>query len=131
MLNIKNILLYSLLFIAVFFGNYAYHNFPRDSAVLELTGDFTNLGVSDTTPIVAYTASWCNVCKELKLFLSFNKINYVDIDIDEDKNALDLLDKYGIKGVPVIVINGRLIQGFDSEILTKYLINKEDSNATE
>jgi len=122
MLTNKNIILYTALFLTVILANYLYYNLSKGPITIERSGDFTALGVSDATPIVAYTALWCDACKELKSYLASNKIEYKNIDIDEDKNAIEALENFGLYGVPVIIIKDNLIQGFNGDLLTKYIV---------
>jgi glutaredoxin 3 len=94
----------------------------------ELSGDFTDLGISESVPILVYSASWCNACNELKDYLSHNNIQYNNIDIDEDKSAMTRLGKWGLTGIPIIIIKDNLIQGFNQNLLDKYLVVETISN---
>ena len=122
MFSLKSILFYIVLFCIGIIGNHLYYTANDDTPFSELSGDFSKLGVSVSVPIVAYTASWCDACKELKTYLSVNNIEYKNVDIEEDKTAMKRLQKFGVIGVPVIIIKDNLIQGFNSYLLNKYLL---------
>lgn len=64
---------------------------------------------------IIYTTSWCTYCKEAKNYLRNKGIEIVEKDIEADESAKDeLLGKVGFfTGVPVIDINGKLLDGFN------------------
>jgi|TARA_B110000240_G_C13477673_1_gene443834 hypothetical protein len=63
MFDFKSILFYVALFIATLFANYLFNSSHSDALIDEVAGDFSTLGVSDSVPIVTYTATWCDACK--------------------------------------------------------------------
>ncbi|MCX8130547.1 MAG: glutathione S-transferase N-terminal domain-containing protein [Clostridia bacterium] len=57
------------------------------------------------------TCPWCTVVKE---YLSSKNIAYEDIDVSKDRNAaMEMVQKSGQRGVPVVDINGTVVVGFD------------------
>jgi glutaredoxin-like YruB-family protein len=74
--------------------------------------------------IVIYTVSWCPHCKEAKEYLSDRKIPFINLDVEEDENARDVLqNKYQATSVPLIVIGNDkvILKGFKRESLEKAL----------
>lgn len=68
----------------------------------------------------------CPYCVTLKQFLKKHNIKFEDIDVSQDKAALDeMIEKSGQMKVPVIDINGKFIKGFDKEKISKLLKIKE------
>jgi len=68
----------------------------------------------------------CPYCVTLKEFLKENNIEFEDIDVSQDKAALDeMVEKSGQMGVPVVEIDNQIIIGFDKEKITKLLNIKE------
>ncbi|HLC71260.1 MAG TPA: glutaredoxin domain-containing protein [Candidatus Nanoarchaeia archaeon] len=64
--------------------------------------------------IKLFTAPTCTWCKKLKEFLKKKKLSYQELDISEIDTARDeLLEKTGQLAVPVVVIAGTYIVGFD------------------
>lgn len=64
----------------------------------------------------------CPYCVTLKEFLKEHKIEFEDIDVSQDKKALDqMVKKSGQMGVPVVEIEGQIIIGFDKEKISKLL----------
>ncbi|MDD2318482.1 MAG: glutaredoxin domain-containing protein, partial [Geobacteraceae bacterium] len=74
--------------------------------------------------IVIYTVSWCPHCKEAKEYLSGRKIPFINLDVEEDESAREvLLNKYQATSVPLIVIGNDkvILKGFKRESLEKAL----------
>lgn len=66
------------------------------------------------------TCPWCTVAKK---YLASKNVDYVDLDVSADRNAaMEMINKSGQRGVPVIDINGTIIVGFDQATIDR-LIN--------
>ncbi len=66
--------------------------------------------------IKIYSTVVCPYCVTLKMFLKEHNIEFEDIDVSQDKKALDeMVKKSGQMGVPVADINGEIVIGFDRE----------------
>ena len=64
--------------------------------------------------ITVYSTKQCMYCNNLKAWLAQNNIPYHSIDVGEDPVAArEMIDLTGQRGVPVIVIDGEVIVGFD------------------
>lgn len=64
----------------------------------------------------------CAYCLTLKEYLKGQGIKFEDIDVSQDKNALDeMVEKSGQMGVPVIEIDDQIVVGFDKEKINKLL----------
>ena len=73
-----------------------------------------------------FSTQMCPYCVTLKEFLKGHNIEFEDIDVSQDKTALDeMVKKSGQMGVPVIDIDGRIIIGFDKEKITQLLEIKD------
>lgn len=69
-----------------------------------------------------YTTSSCPWCKKTKEFLKENNIEYEEIDVTKDKDAQkEMIEKSGQMGVPVLDIDGKIINGYDPEKIKKAL----------
>ena len=72
--------------------------------------------------VKVYSTPTCPYCHMAKEFLKENKIDFEDIDVSSDqKAAKEMRDRSGQIGVPVIDIDGKLIIGFDRDVLKKAL----------
>ena len=73
--------------------------------------------------VVVYTTSWCGWCKKTRSWLDGKGVEYVNKDIESDDGAAaemrDLVG--GDSGVPVVVIDGEVIQGFNQQRMAELL----------
>ena len=68
----------------------------------------------------------CPYCFTLKEFLKENNIEFEEIDVSKDEKAKEeMIKKSGKMEVPVVEIDGQIIQGFDKEKIVK-LLNIKD-----
>ena len=72
--------------------------------------------------IKVYSTPTCPYCKMVKDHLSSKGVNYQNFDVSKDKAALEEMVKLsGQMGVPVTVINGEVIVGFDKNRIDSLL----------
>lgn len=72
--------------------------------------------------VKVYSTPNCPWCHKAKEFLKEHKIDFVDIDVSTDRRAaLEMVEKSGQMGVPVINIDGQIIVGFDKEKIKNLL----------
>ncbi|MGE7602221.1 glutaredoxin family protein [Peribacillus sp. NPDC097675] len=72
--------------------------------------------------ITLYTQPECPPCKITKLFLNDNNIEYKEKDIKADGKARkELTDKYNSYSTPTVVIDGKVIIGFNLDAIEKEL----------
>jgi len=58
----------------------------------------------------------------VKDYLKSNNVSYVEQDVSRDeKAAMEMINKSGQRGVPVIDINGNIVVGFDQERIDSIL----------
>jgi len=64
----------------------------------------------------------CSWCRKLEDFLRENNIEFEEIDISQNKEAVvELIEKTGQRGVPVIEIDGEMLVGFNREKISEKL----------
>jgi glutaredoxin-like YruB-family protein len=68
-----------------------------------------------------YTSETCVYCHAAKDFLKANNIGFTEYNITKDVQARKALMKKGYMSVPLIIIDGKIIKGFDKEELTQAL----------
>ena len=73
--------------------------------------------------VVVFTSNTCPHCVTAKNYLSENNIEYTEKNVQTDKDARKELMKMGHMGVPVLVIDGEEVVGFDKERID-ILLNK-------
>jgi len=65
--------------------------------------------------VVLYGTSWCPYCKMARDLFDRHGIVYKDYDIERNRQAYDEYKRLGGAGVPLIVINGKRIYGYDEK----------------
>ena len=79
---------------------------------------------SRNVSVTLYVTSWCGYCRKARAFLaSLPNVRVVEHDIEENKSKhAEMLAKTGgRKGVPVIDVEGDILQGFSESSITKAL----------
>lgn len=72
--------------------------------------------------IKIYSTPTCPYCKLAKQYISSKNLNYEDIDVSQDKTAIEAMVKLsGQMGVPTVVINGQIVVGFDKTRIDELL----------
>lgn len=71
--------------------------------------------------IEVFTTTTCPHCEAAKQYLSEKGFNYTVKNVQEDKAFRHELISKGFKGVPVIIIDGVNIVGFDKEKIKQIL----------
>lgn len=75
-----------------------------------------------TPQITIYSTPSCHFCHLAKEFFKENKFQYTEYDVLADiPKRQEMMDKSGQLGVPVIVINGQVIVGFDQDRISSLL----------
>ncbi|MEW9123579.1 MAG: glutaredoxin domain-containing protein [Thermotaleaceae bacterium] len=67
--------------------------------------------------IVIYTSDTCIYCHEAKDYLKSLGVDYLEKNVTKDMGARKELMAQGFMGVPVIMVDGEIIQGFDKRKL--------------
>jgi len=64
--------------------------------------------------VIVYTTPTCPWCTRVKDYLDYKEIRYKEINVADDRNgAMEMIEKSGQRGVPVLDINGKIIIGFN------------------
>lgn len=72
--------------------------------------------------VVIYTTPTCGFCHQAKYYLQQRGVPFVEIDVSRDvQAAMELVRLSGQQGVPVIVIDGQVILGFDRPAIDRLL----------
>lgn len=72
--------------------------------------------------VVVFTSNTCPYCTMAKDYLKDKNVEFEEKNIQTDKAARDELMKMGHLGVPVIVVDGEEIVGFDQQKLDNLLV---------
>ncbi|MFA7191995.1 MAG: glutaredoxin domain-containing protein [Candidatus Paceibacterota bacterium] len=76
-----------------------------------------------TKKVIVYSTPTCPYCVYAKKFFNEKGIAFEDVDVSKDRNrAMEMVDKSGQMGVPVVDIGGVITVGFQPEVFSQ-LIN--------
>lgn len=62
--------------------------------------------------VVMYATSWCPYCRQARNYFHQQGISYTEYDIERDANAKRRYQAFGGRGVPVIFVGKRRMNGF-------------------
>jgi len=65
--------------------------------------------------VILYATTWCGYCKEARKLFKENDIDYFEYDVEKSEEGREQFRKLGGKGVPLILIDGEVLKGFDAE----------------
>jgi len=72
--------------------------------------------------IKVYSTMTCPWCRKAKDYFKENNIQYQDINVSDNKDKLqEMITLSGQRGVPVIVVDGSVIIGFNQSKIEKLL----------
>ena len=76
--------------------------------------------------VKVYTTQTCPYCTMVKNFLKENGVEFVEKNVAIDRAAaVEMVEKSGQMGVPVLDINGEILIGFNRDAIKKSLNLKE------
>ena len=72
--------------------------------------------------VKVYSTPTCPYCTMAKKYLKENDVSYEEVDVSRDRaQAMDMINKSGQRGVPVIDFDGEIIIGFDKKRLEQLI----------
>lgn len=72
--------------------------------------------------VIVYSTNTCPWCTKVKDYLDQNNVEYESFDVSKEREkAMEMIQKSGQQGVPVIDIDGKLVVGFNQKKLDEYL----------
>jgi glutaredoxin len=77
----------------------------------------TEVAKVKTVPAIQiYSASYCGECKRAKAYMEEKGIKFVDYDIESDIEKRREFYARGGRGIPLLIIRGEMMEGFDEEL---------------
>lgn len=73
--------------------------------------------------VVMYSTEWCGVCKKAKAYFSANGIPFREYDVEKNQKGKREYKKLKAKGVPVILVGKRRMNGFSVSSFEKMYYN--------
>ncbi|MGC8816330.1 MAG: glutaredoxin family protein [Candidatus Hadarchaeum sp.] len=78
--------------------------------------------VEKKTVVKIYTTPTCPYCTMAKNFLREHGVEFIEKNVASDRAAaVEMVEKSGQMGVPVLDINGEIIVGFNREAIRRML----------
>ncbi len=75
--------------------------------------------------VTVYTTPSCSWCIRAKDYLSYKEVRYREINVAEDREgAMEMINKSGQRGVPVIDIDGNIVVGFNQAEIDRLLAGR-------
>jgi len=72
--------------------------------------------------VIIYTSPTCIWCKKTKEWFKEHKVKYEEHDVSvDDKAREEMIEKSEQMGVPVVLVDGQVIVGFDEQALKRAL----------
>jgi len=72
--------------------------------------------------IIVYSTPSCPYCVMAKTFLKERNIPFEDVDVSRDRaRAMEMVEKSGQMGVPVLDIGGSIVVGFQPNVVADLL----------
>ena len=75
--------------------------------------------------VEVFSSDTCKYCVELKDYLKEHNVEYIEYNISRNEEARRNLIKLGYMSVPVTLINGNHVLGFDKLRIRQLLNGKE------
>jgi len=69
--------------------------------------------VAATASVVMYSTSWCPHCKRARAYFARNGIAYQEVDVEKSEAGKRDFAALGGGGVPLILVGGKAMRGFD------------------
>lgn len=74
--------------------------------------------------VIVYSTPTCPYCVKAKDYLKEKGVEYQDVDVSSDRAAaMEMIEKSGQMGVPVIDIGGDIVVGFQPKVFDQLLAN--------
>jgi glutaredoxin-like YruB-family protein len=72
--------------------------------------------------VIIYSTPTCPWCTKVKDYLDSKDVAYEDFNVSQDREkAMEMVNKSGQQGVPVIDIDGDIVVGFDQNNINRLL----------
>jgi len=76
---------------------------------------------SHTSGVTIFSTSWCSACNQAKAFLDQRGVPYLEYDVEKSTEGRRQFEALGGRGVPLILINGTAVMGFNPQKMTSLL----------
>jgi glutaredoxin len=71
--------------------------------------------------VTLYTTRQCPHCRQVKAYLKQHKIPFAEFDVERNRRAFSEFQRIGGRGVPLLTVGKRIINGFNPKLLAQTL----------
>jgi len=71
--------------------------------------------------VLLYATDWCPYCEKTRVLLQQRKITYQEVNIETSAEAQAQYQRLAGKGVPVLLIAGEVVRGYNEKRITAAL----------
>ncbi len=71
--------------------------------------------------VVMYSTSWCGYCRKARNYFNDNRVHFAEYDIEKSRKGFEEHKALGGGGIPVVVIDGQVIRGYNPSKMTRLL----------
>ncbi len=76
---------------------------------------------NNNTQVVMFSTDWCGYCKQARSLFRSAGVGYQEYNIEKSTEGLKQYKALGGRGVPLIIINGKILRGFDKGLILREL----------
>ena len=89
------------------------------TAIANFISPTTDYTIAHDGKVILYSTSWCGYCEKTRELLNENDIEYHEYDVENSQEGRKQYNQLGVKGVPVLLINGVVVDGYDPSKIMK------------
>lgn len=100
------------------------NTYSTPSEILNAPKNFRGGGASagrGKGKVIMYSTTWCGVCKKAKAFFRRQRIPFTEYDVEKSQRGKREFKRLGGRGVPVILVGDKRINGFSEGRMRKML----------
>jgi glutaredoxin len=79
------------------------------------------IAADNDTQVVMYSTDWCGYCKQARRLFRSAGVEYHEYNIEKSAEGLKQYQALEGRGVPLIIINGKIFRGFDKGLILQEL----------
>jgi glutaredoxin len=89
--------------------------------VTQMAGAVRKAPGQGSAQVVLYSAVWCKYCRQAKAYFAQRGQRYEERDVEASAGARREYEQLGARGIPVILVGGQRMDGYDQRRLESML----------
>ena len=95
-------------------------NWQNIKAWIKPVPDFNSINQAN---VILYATSWCGYCDKTRKLLAEQGVLFKEFDIEKSKVGYEQHRELGGRGVPVLLIDGEVVHGYNPQQIMKLINN--------